>query len=173
MGSVNEVEFFKCPDGHMCYRAFGMPYCYSEACLMSGEINCSICENKGIDEQRFMAYFTYCEECLETEGDSTGANYSVCMTCTSRWRDGIDIHDLAHHSLTAEAYSGNTMVDVQLDSDSDSDASDHNERKPQTLDRNVRKGMRNIRASIVGSFPNRSPTSRPKHFADEFGELDL
>jgi hypothetical protein len=157
----------------MCYRTFGMPNCYRDACLLTGEINCSICDNTGIDEQRFFAYFTYCETCLETTGENAGSNYSVCMTCTSRWRDGINFKDLAHRSLhSADMFSGATMADVHLDSDEDSDDSLANKRVPQTLEAMAMKSMHGMKKTVRSSVMKGRGWGKRPSTMDDLDDLD-
>jgi len=91
-----ETQFFKCPKEHMCLRTFGLPDCYSSHADADAyvNVNCSICDSQGIQEQRYFAYFTYCKECTEGGYES----YNVCMKCTGRWKDGIEMTDLSRHS---------------------------------------------------------------------------
>jgi len=155
-----ETQFFKCPAGHSCLRTFGLPEIYRdiEGCE---EINCAICDAQGIQEQRYFAYFTYCKECAEAfvEEPTTCQGYHVCMKCTGRWKDGIEMMVLGTralgHFFPDSVRAGHGSVDAEaVDwgaelSSNDSDASSvDNTRGPQRFSESLTSGLKKMRNSI-------------------------
>jgi len=170
-----ETQFFKCPAGHTCLRTFGLPDIYQDIeeakeCI---SINCTICKLQGIHEQRYFAYFTYCKECaeahVESPQDSNARRFDVCMKCTGRWKDGIEMEDLGTHTphhifpvSTSARHTGVEAVDWGAElSSSDSDTSSvDNTRGPQKFSASLSSGFRTMRKSIsIKRLQNKSGAS--------------